>query len=298
MRKIFFSVFLLLLALGSIFYILQPSERKTSPIIQGEGKIEINNQEKVVLAKNKITTAPGTIKPIENLLRKTSLLCSDHLPTPFGPMSNYNAENLNLSTTAESGNCPLHNLSITLTTTHSTEPEAFDDHWVNINSAKGLHNAASKDGKLDYVLKMSQKMHLPPSLAIVPIVESNYKTKMVSSAGAAGVWQLMPETAKDYGINRRERFQLAASTKAALNLLKDLHAKFHNWELAFAAYNAGDSRVAHAIRKNPGAQSIEELDLPRETKNYVFRIRKINAFILQFAHMKKNISQMITDFEY
>lgn len=181
---------------------------------------------------------------------------------------------------------------------HCKKPKPFNDQWAKVNTAKGLHNAASDDGKLDYVLKISKRMHLPASVAVIPIIESNYRTKTYSHTGAAGIWQLMPETARDYGIKLRERYQLAASTKAALRFLNDLHRRFDNWELAYAAYNAGGQRVMNAIKKNPKALTIQELDLPAETKEYVVRLKKINALIMRFSDATHNISQLIEDFEY
>jgi len=91
---------------------------------------------------------------------------------------------------------------------------------------------------------------------------------------------------------------LAASTKAALRFLNDLHRRFDNWELAYAAYNAGGQRVMNAIKKNPKALTIQELDLPAETKEYVVRLKKINALIMRFSDATHNISQLIEDFEY
>jgi len=55
-----------------------------------------------------------------------------------------------------------------------------------------------------------------------------------------------------------------------------LHQQFGSWALAFAAYNAGSKRVELALRKNPKARSIKDLDLPKETKQYVSRIMSIN----------------------
>lgn len=299
MKNIFLISFVLILALGSKIFFHKHANKKFALVKQTAVKIEGQNRKPLKsLEENNITTKPGTIKPIENILRHTDHVCSADFTLPLGDACNYNADNLNLTTTAEPANSPIKHLTLKTKQLPPPTPRAFNDQWVKINTIKGLRNAGSEDGKLNYVLTMSKKMHLPPSLAVVPIVESNYKNKLLSSKGAAGAWQLMPETARDYGIKLKERFQLAQSTKAALHLLKDLHDKFDNWELAFAAYNAGGSRVERAIKKNPDALSIEELDLPRETKEYVHRIKKINALITEFADLETNISQMIRDYEY
>lgn len=263
--------------------------------ISNTGKSSLTPVPVNFIKKSTVGMASDRIKPIENIIRQTAYRCSTNLPTMYGEISNYSEKNLYLSTISEPGINPVKNLLFDI---KKAPPKPFNDYWAKSNTVKGLHNAASKDGKLDYVLKISERMHLPPSVAVVPIIESNYKNRTLSSKGAAGIWQLMPQTARDYGIKVEERYQLAASTKAALHLLKDLHDKFNNWELAYAAYNAGGNRVLNAVKRNPAATSIDELDLPRETKEYVKRLKKINEVIKKFAHVKSNISQLIADFEY
>jgi membrane-bound lytic murein transglycosylase D len=135
---------------------------------------------------------------------------------------------------------------------------------------------AAESGKLDYVLKKADQMGLPASTAIIPMVESQYQTDAVSPKGAAGAWQLMPSVAKDYGISNQDRFQFTASTDAALKLINSLHNQFNNWDLSFAAYNAGSKRIMDALHKNPSAQNVNDLDVPKETKEYVSRIKNIN----------------------
>jgi hypothetical protein len=159
----------------------------------------------------------------------------------------------------------------------------FNDDWATSKRVKQLLIAASSHGKLEYVLKKTDQMGLPASVAVIPMVESNYETKAVSPKGAAGAWQLMPSTAKSYGINNQDRFQFALSTDTALQLLNDLYQQFGNWELAFAAYNAGSKRVLNAIQKNPKAKTIEELDLPQETKNYVKRILVLTKTMMELS---------------
>ncbi|MFN7096154.1 MAG: lytic transglycosylase domain-containing protein [Gammaproteobacteria bacterium] len=144
--------------------------------------------------------------------------------------------------------------------------------------ARTVFNNAMATGKLAYVVNLAAEQHLPVSLALIPIVESQYQDNAVSPKGALGAWQLMPQTAKLYHVNNPHAF--ADATVGALALLQQLHAKFGNWNLAFAAYNAGEGRVEKALAKNPNATSIEELDLPIETKNYV---ESINALQQTFV---------------
>jgi soluble lytic murein transglycosylase-like protein len=82
----------------------------------------------------------------------------------------------------------------------------------------------------------------PKLLHAVVIVESAYRTKAVSPAGAAGLTQLMPATASALGV--RDRFDPAANLLGGANYLAGLLAKFGDLRLALAAYNAGPGRVA------------------------------------------------------
>lgn len=155
----------------------------------------------------------------------------------------------------------------------------FNDNWATSEKVKKMLQEAATEGKLNYVLKQTEEKGLPASVATIPMIESNYKNNAASPKGAAGAWQLMPQTAQDSGLSLDERQQFVPSTDTAINLLAQLHEKFGSWELAFAAYNAGPERVKTALQKNPKAQRINDLDLPQETKDYVAKIMAINQAI-------------------
>lgn len=155
----------------------------------------------------------------------------------------------------------------------------FNDSWATSTTLGADLKRASQSGQLPLVLSEAQEMNLPASVALVPLVESRYHDEAHSPKGAGGAWQLMPQTAKDYGLLPEARTNFIAATPAALTLLSSLHQSFGNWTLAFAAYNAGQGRVKAAIKANPSAQSIDELNLPRETKNYVHQLQSLSATI-------------------
>jgi hypothetical protein len=149
------------------------------------------------------------------------------------------------------------------------------DEFGSDKAIKKLLILAAHQNKLAYVLQKSQKMQLPATVALIPMVESGYQTDALSPKGASGAWQLMPATAKDYGLASKDRENFIASTDAALHLLKKLHQQFGHWTLTFAAYHAGSSRVLRALQRHPQAQLIDELGLPLETQRYIDRLKQL-----------------------
>ena len=124
---------------------------------------------------------------------------------------------------------------------------------------------------IEYTLQMQD---LPEDLKYVAVIESNLRPHAISLVGAAGLWQLMPETAKTYGLNIDnyvdERKDPVKSTQVALNYLSLLHDRFGSWELALAAYNCGPGRLKRAIRHSGGSHDFWKLRpyLPKETSVY------------------------------
>ncbi len=110
----------------------------------------------------------------------------------------------------------------------------------------------------------------------VAAIESGFNPSALSPAGARGLWQLMPETARRYGLKvqagQDERLDPVKSTAAAARYLKDLYAQFQDWPLALAAYNAGERRVQRSLDRS-GAKDFWALSrisaLPEETRRYV-----------------------------
>jgi membrane-bound lytic murein transglycosylase D len=117
---------------------------------------------------------------------------------------------------------------------------------------------------------------IPQDLAYVALVESAFKTGALSRAKAKGVWQFIPSTGRRFGLRQDwwvdERSNPEKSTQAAAQYLKQLHGMFQDWNLALAAYNAGEGRVARSIDRH-GTEDFWELAenkaLARETRNYV-----------------------------
>ena len=135
---------------------------------------------------------------------------------------------------------------------------------------------------LPYIYTQTQLRGLPAELALLPIVESALDTFAFSHGGAAGPWQFIRGTARQYGLAINDwydgRRDVIASTDAALNYLQYLHNRFDDWYLALAGYNAGQGNVSRAQRKNPGA-GFFDLRLPKETRAYVPRLLALSAVV-------------------
>ncbi len=124
---------------------------------------------------------------------------------------------------------------------------------------------------LPYIKPILKKHGLPEELALLPMIESGFNPFAVSKSGAGGLWQLMPTTARKYGLrvdkNIDERFDLLKSTEAAAKYLKDLYKKFGSWELVLAAYNCGEGCVK---RRTSGRDFWRtKWALPKQTRKYV-----------------------------
>jgi membrane-bound lytic murein transglycosylase D len=117
---------------------------------------------------------------------------------------------------------------------------------------------------------------LPPELAWLAEVESSLNPAARSPAGARGLYQLMPDTAKSLGLSLfpfDERSQPEKNARAAARLLRQLHGQFHSWPLALAAYNAGAGRVSRALEKSPQATFTGIAPaLSAETRMYVPKV--------------------------
>ena len=113
---------------------------------------------------------------------------------------------------------------------------------------------------------------MPRDLFYLAVIESGLNPRAYSRSRAVGLWQFMAHTGHMMGLKRThwidERRDPSKATVAAARYLKDLLAEFGDWRLALAAYNAGPGRVRRTIARS-GINDYWQLDLPRETKNYV-----------------------------
>ena len=121
---------------------------------------------------------------------------------------------------------------------------------------------------------MLKKYGIPDDFKYLAVAESGLENNS-SPAGAAGFWQFLKSSAKEYGLevnqNVDERYNLEKATRIAAEYLKKSKERFGTWTLAAAAYNAGNARIAKNLKRQQ-VDNYYDLLLNNETARYVFRI--------------------------
>ncbi|MDH4247778.1 MAG: transglycosylase SLT domain-containing protein [Deltaproteobacteria bacterium] len=141
-----------------------------------------------------------------------------------------------------------------------------------------LSNGYRRSGRyLPLIRRILAEEGIPPELAYLVAVESNFQPLARSSMNAAGLWQLMVPTARRFGLKvlhpwYDERLDPEKSTRAAARLLGYLYDKFGTWDLALAAYNAGEGRLMNAMQRaqiHGVSMDYWSLPLPPQTQGFV-----------------------------
>lgn len=116
--------------------------------------------------------------------------------------------------------------------------------------------------------------NIPDDFKYLALIESGFNT-VKSPRGAAGFWQFMEKTAREYGLEVNdhidERYNEEKSTRAACQYFLDSYEVYQNWTLVAAAYNAGNRRITQSLEKQK-VDNYYELYLNTETSRYVYRI--------------------------
>lgn len=146
---------------------------------------------------------------------------------------------------------------------------------------------------LYHVVQELEKRGMPTELALLPVIESAFNPQALSTANAAGIWQFVPGTGRDFNLKQNffkdERRGVLTSTDAALTYLQRLYTMFGDWQLALAAYNWGEGNVQRAIKKNQSLgkptdfESLAEL-MPSETRNYVPKLQAVKNIVANPVH--------------
>lgn len=139
---------------------------------------------------------------------------------------------------------------------------------------------------LYHIVTELEKRGMPTELALLPVVESAFNPLAQSPARAAGLWQFIPSTGKDFALTQNwwvdQRRDIVASTDAALQYLQALYEMHGDWQLALASYNWGENAVARAIATNRAAgkpTDFVHLRMPTETRYYVPKLQAIKNII-------------------
>lgn len=184
-------------------------------------------------------------------------------------------------------------------------PVKSDDLWQRIRNGYAMPDSTSSlvthheewySSRPDYIKRMVErsqrylfhiveeveKRGMPTEIALLPMIESAYNPQANSTSNASGIWQFIPSTGKHFGLKQNwwvdNRRNVTFATDAALAYLQKLYNMFGAWDLALAAYNAGEGTVGRAIERNRKLGlpiDYESIDLPAETRNYVPKLQAI-----------------------
>ena len=144
---------------------------------------------------------------------------------------------------------------------------------------------------------------IPADMIYLAAIESTLNPFAVSPAKAAGMWQFMPSTAKEYGLEVGtevdERYNIEKATRAACKYLRNAYAKYGNWESVAASYNGGMARITNELAAQQ-ADSAYDLWLADETMRYMFRLLAMKMIMEHPAQYGYNLtaSQLYQPAEY
>lgn len=149
-----------------------------------------------------------------------------------------------------------------------------------------------------YLIKEEiEKRNMPMELVLLPVIESTFDPSAYSRGHAAGLWQMLQGTGKNFGLHFDNfydgRYDVVASTRAALDYLEYLNGFFDgDWVLALAAYNSGEGRVQRAVKANRRQGKPTDywsLSLPKETQNYIPKLLALAAILKHDTHYGMDI---------
>ena len=168
-------------------------------------------------------------------------------------------------------------------------PRAYKHYYYAMQSAR-LY--------IPTIKKILYNADVPPEFIYLAMAESSFTTKALSKKSAAGIWQFMPATGRQYGLQiddyLDERRDPVKSTEAAARYLSSLHRRFGKWYLAAMAYNCGEGCVLRAIKKADGKDDVftllneEDKYLPLETRNYLRKILSFGLMGIDEADMSRS----------
>jgi membrane-bound lytic murein transglycosylase D len=167
-------------------------------------------------------------------------------------------------------------------------PEIIRKHesYYSTHSAYFNRTVVRSQPYLYHIVNEAEKRQMPAEVALLPFIESAFVNKAKSPVGASGLWQFMPKSGRQYGLEQTNlydgRHDVYAATDAALTYLQYLYGLFGDWSLALAAYNWGEGNVGKAVKRAQLAgidPTYENLRMPNETRNYVPKLLAVRNII-------------------
>jgi membrane-bound lytic murein transglycosylase D len=191
-------------------------------------------------------------------------------------------------------------------------PESANEPWASIVAGNVMHDCANSPlirtnaamytrsparfeqllqqslPLIIYVHKQLQEAGIPGEFSMLPMLESSYNPAEPGRRhDPAGMWQMMPRTAQLHGLTVTRqydgRLDPVASTRAAIKMLKALHAQFDDWRLTDMAYNAGPYAVLGALREHPdlGTSAIPDIPASHTTRTHLARLMALSCILRQ-----------------
>lgn len=191
-------------------------------------------------------------------------------------------------------------------------PESANEPWASIVASDVMHDCADSPliranaamytrsparfeqlleqslPLIIYVHKQLRDAGIPGEFSMLPMLESSYNAAEPGHrSNPAGMWQLMPRTARLHGVtmNRQYdgRLDPVASTQAAIKMLKALNQRFEDWRLTDMAYNSGPYAVLGALRDHPelGSEAIPGIPVSHTTRTHLARLMALSCILRQ-----------------
>lgn len=132
------------------------------------------------------------------------------------------------------------------------------------------------------IVPILKRNNIPEDMVYLAVIESNLDERAYSPAKAAGIWQFMPATARQYGLDVNEyideRYNLEKATEAACRYLKEAFSKYGDWNTVAASFNAGQAKISNELASQQENNALD-LYLVSETSRYPFRIMAMKTIM-------------------
>ncbi len=237
------------------------------------------------------TASPAVILPLLGLALMTGcahvrLPESESEPRTVSEVLKRDAKQTQITPSHDSEGQVMIVRGVKLKNTHFDYPVTINshvEHWIDYFCGRGRSYfqkyLTRSEYFIPYIVPILKQNGVPEDLVYLAMIESGFNNLARSRARAVGPWQFISATGKRYGLSVNwwtdERRDIGKSTSAAVGYLKDLYTMFQSWELAAAAYNSGEAKIARAIQRF-GTKDFWVISQHRflrpETRDYVPKI--------------------------